>query len=64
MGQLTDREEKLVELGNAMARSIGHKIARGCPKLSPSVPCTCGASKEQAQALGDWLNLMDCIKES
>jgi len=59
---LTATEEKLLEVGNALARSIGHKISRGCPKLSPAVPCTCGASAEQAQALADWEHLVDQIK--
>lgn len=61
---LTDREEKLIEAGNALARAMGHQIAKACPKLSPAVPCTCGASLEQAQALGDWARLLDQIKES
>lgn len=61
---MTDLEEKLIEVGTALARAIGHRMARGCPKLSPAVPCTCGAAAEQAQALGDWEHLMDQIKES
>ena len=61
---LTSTEEKLIEVGTALARAMGHHISRGCPKLSPAVPCTCGASAEQSQALSDWLHLMDAIKES
>jgi len=56
-------ETKLIEVGNALARTIGHRMARGCPKLSPAVPCTCGAAQEQAQALSDWEHLIDSIKE-
>jgi hypothetical protein len=56
-------EEKLLELGNALARSLGHKLARGCPKMSSAVPCTCGAAAQQAKALGDWEHLIDQIKE-
>ena len=61
---LTPTEEKLIETGSALARAIGHRIGRGCPKLSPAVPCTCGAHAEQSQALSDWEHLMDAIKES
>jgi hypothetical protein len=59
---MTATEEKLLEVGNALARSIGHKINRGCPKISPAVPCTCGAAGQQAQALSDWEHLVDQIK--
>lgn len=61
---MTATEEKLIEVGSALARATGHRMARGCPKLSPAVPCTCGASAEQAQALSDWEHLMDQIRES
>jgi len=61
---LTATEEKLIAAGTALARSIGHKISRGCPKLSPAVPCTCGASAEQSQALSDWEHLIDQIKKA
>jgi hypothetical protein len=61
---LTPTEEKLIETGSALARAIGHRMGRGCPKLSPAVPCTCGASAEQSQALSDWLHLVEQIKES
>jgi hypothetical protein len=61
---VTPTEEKLIEAGNALARAMGHRISRGCPKLSPAVPCTCGASAEQSQALSDWDHLMDAIKGS
>jgi hypothetical protein len=60
---MTATEEKLLELGNALARSIGHSMNRGCPKAHPSVPCTCGAGARQAQALADWEHLVDQIKE-
>ena len=61
---VTNREEKLIEVGNALARAMGHRIARGCPKVSPAIPCTCGAQSEQSRALSDWEHLMDQIKES
>jgi hypothetical protein len=62
---VTQTEEKLIEVGNALARSIGHAAyVRGCPKGSPAVPCTCGAAQKQAQALGDWEHLTQQIKES
>jgi hypothetical protein len=61
---LTEREEKLIELGTALARAVGHRNARGCPKLSPAVPCTCGAKDLQAKALSDWEHMLDQIKES
>jgi hypothetical protein len=60
---LTATEAKLIEAGNALARATGHRISRGCPKLSPAVTCTCGASAEQSQALSDWDNLVDQIKK-
>lgn len=59
---MTETEAKLLEVGTALARSIGHKISRGCPKLSPAVPCTCGAAQEQAKALDDWEHLIDVIE--
>ena len=61
---MTLTEEKLIELGNALARSIGHDPANNggrvhsCPKMSPSIPCTCGAGKQQAKALDDWQHLI------
>ena len=61
---VTALEEKLIDVGTALARSIGHRMGRGCPKLSPAIPCTCGASSAQAQALSDWEHLTDQIKES
>ena len=60
---MTALEEKLIETGNKLARAMGHRIGRGCPKLSPAVPCTCGAQSEQSKALSDWDHLMDQIKE-
>lgn len=55
---MNDRETNLIELGNALARSIGHRMGSHCPKISPAVPCTCGAGADQAKALGDWQHLM------
>jgi hypothetical protein len=60
---MTATEEKLLELGNALARATGHHIARGCPKISPAVPCTCGAGLEQAKALDAWQRFLDQVKE-
>jgi len=54
---MTATEEKLLELGNALARSVGHVAGSGCPKMSPVIPCTCGSGAEQAQALHDWWHL-------
>jgi hypothetical protein len=55
-------EAKLIELGNALARSLGHKPVGGsaytCPKISSTVPCTCGAGREQAKALDDWQHFL------
>lgn len=59
---MTPTEAKLIDAGNALARSIGHKIGAHCPKVSPAVPCTCGAGIEQAQALGDWAQLTESIQ--
>jgi hypothetical protein len=57
---LTMREAELVRVGNALARSIGHVPGR-CPKISPAVPCTCGAGKQQQLALADWDDLVQDI---
>jgi len=59
---MTHIEEKLIETGEALARSMGHRP--GCPKVAPSIPCSCGAGMEQAPALVDWNRLMQLIKES
>ena len=59
---MTITEEKLIELGTALARSIGHKPT--CPKVTMSIPCVCGCGKLQAKALDDWQHLMAEIKES
>lgn len=61
---MTDREELLIAVGTQLARSIGHRLGYSCPKISPAVPCTCGAARQQAQALADWDKLMDHIKNS
>ena len=60
---MTQIEKKLIEAGNALARSLGHR-GFACPKLSPAVPCTCGAKPQQSQALSDWEHLIDSIEES
>lgn len=59
---LTDWEIRLIETGNALARSLGHRPELRCPKISSSVPCVCGAAQEQAKALGDWQQLIEEIK--
>jgi hypothetical protein len=58
---LTEREEKLIEFGNAVVAACGHKI--GCYKLSPAIPCNCGLPLHQAQAVANWRELLDQIKE-
>lgn len=52
---MTDVEEKLIRAGDALARSIGHVV--GCPKISGAIPCICGCSRQQAEALDDWYHL-------
>lgn len=44
--------EVLLYAGNVLARALGHYPT--CPKVSPTVPCTCGEGAKQAQALADW----------
>lgn len=61
---MTNLEEKLIELGNNLARAIGHRMGHSCPKISPAVPCTCGAAQQQAQALADWDQLVQQVRES
>lgn len=61
---MTAAEEKLIEVGSALARSIGHRMGHNCPKISPAVPCTCGAGAQQDKALAAWDALMQQIKES
>jgi hypothetical protein len=61
---MTLLEEKLIETGNALARSTGHVFSARCPKASDAVPCTCGAGARQAEALSDWAHLIEQIKES
>lgn len=61
---MTVIEEKLIEIGNNLARSIGHRLGGNCPKVSRAVPCTCGAALQQADALADWDQLIQQIKES
>ena len=58
--------EDLIRIGNALARSIGHNPEGRihCPKLSPAVPCTCGASAEQAKALDEWIRLVNEIEKT
>lgn len=59
---MTDTEERLIHAGNVLARSLGHKM--GCPKIAPSIPCSCGSSREQSQAINDWVHLIQQIKGS
>ena len=61
---MTMTEEKLIEVGTALARSIGHRMGFNCPKISPAVPCTCAAGQQQVQALADWDKLVQQIKGS
>lgn len=56
-------QEKLIELGNNLARSIGHAGGK-CPKVSHAVPCTCGSGEQQSIALANWNALVQSIKES
>jgi hypothetical protein len=58
---MTATEERLIQIGNALARSLGHQF--GCPKNSGAVPCICVRTLTQAQALSDWEHLVDQIKE-
>ena len=60
---MTPLEEKLIKVGNALARSIGH-VPGHCPKISPMVPCTCGAGTQQAQSLSDWDELVEDTKKA
>lgn len=53
--------DRILAAGDALARSIGH--IPGCPKVSPAVPCTCGAKSQQAAALDEWLQLRKQISE-
>ena len=57
---MTLLEEKLIEVGNRLARSVGHKVH--CPKLSPVIPCQCGAAQQQGGALEDWDHLVQVIR--
>jgi hypothetical protein len=65
---VTPNETKLIALGNALARSIGHASVNGnplhCPKTSRAVPCTCGAGFQQAMALDEWLRAAKQLKQS
>lgn len=61
---MTATETKLIEVGTSLARSIGHRMGVNCPKLSPAVPCTCGAARQQVQALSDWDHLTEQLKNS
>ena len=60
---MTPTEEKLIQLGTALARATGHRMGHSCPKISPAVPCTCGAAHEQAQALADWDRFIAEVKK-
>ena len=57
---MTVLEEKLIEVGNRLARSVGHKVR--CPKLAAVIPCQCGAAQQQGEALEDWDHLVREIK--
>lgn len=61
---MTPNETKLIALGNALARSIGHDPTFRCPKVSPAVPCTCGAGFQQAMALDEWIRAAKQLKEA
>jgi hypothetical protein len=59
---VTPEESKLIELGTALARSVGHLAVNGnayhCPKVSSAIPCTCGAGRQQAEALDNWMHFI------
>lgn len=50
---MTKLEYKLIEIGTALERSLGHEFAK-CPKVSPAVPCTCGQREQLLAAVRDW----------
>lgn len=54
-------ERRLIEVGNTLARSLGHKS--GCPKVSSQLPCMCNAGMQQAQALDEWIHLVKEIED-
>lgn len=54
---MTPTDQKLIDAGIALARSLGHNMH--CPKVSHAIPCNCGAGGQQAQALLEWERLMD-----
>ena len=56
---MTVTEEKLIDVGNTLARALGH--VPGCPKVSPAIPCTCGEGAKQAKALDDWKHLVELM---
>jgi hypothetical protein len=58
---VTARETQLITAGNILARAIGH--AATCPKHHPSIPCQCGAGRQQAEALGAWEKVVEQIKK-
>jgi hypothetical protein len=57
---MTAREETLIVVGSELVRVLGHKM--GCPKIAPSIPCSCGAGREQSQAINNWVHLIQQIK--
>jgi hypothetical protein len=65
---VTQLEAMLINRGNALARSIGHVSVQGnpyhCPKISSAIPCTCGAGRQQAEALDDWKRLVKTAEEN
>lgn len=61
---ITNREEKLIEVGNALARAMEPAVGAACPGCSCDVPCTRNAYAEQWAALVYWQHLVDEIEES
>lgn len=59
---MSEKEQKLIAAGKALADSIGHRV--GCPKSSPQIPCVCGHGFKQAQALSDWRHLIEEIEHA
>jgi hypothetical protein len=45
--------EKLLEVGDALELALGHRRA-DCPKVSSSIPCTCGSGLRLQEAVRQW----------
>lgn len=58
---MTELEQELIRRGTALARAMGHRMGFSCPKISPAVPCICGAAAKQAKAIDDWDALVEKI---